>query len=135
VFEVFYKNMLSKRLLQRKAASMDAEKSFIGLLKTECGTNFTAKMEGMLKDMDLSNEIVSNYTSWCKDPTREAKQLVQPLSEDTSKCEMNILTNGYWPTIKKSENLLLPEAITVHQKRFIQCVREQSAGTICASAR
>eukprot|EP01026_Neomeris_dumetosa_P068944 TRINITY_DN6783_c0_g1_i5.p1 TRINITY_DN6783_c0_g1~~TRINITY_DN6783_c0_g1_i5.p1 ORF type:complete len:481 (+),score=56.27 TRINITY_DN6783_c0_g1_i5:37-1443(+) len=47
VFEAFYKRDLSKRLLLGKSSSIDAEKSMIGKLKTECGAQFTNKLEGM----------------------------------------------------------------------------------------
>lgn len=37
VFESFYKNALSKRLLEKKSVSEDAEKMFVLKLKEECG--------------------------------------------------------------------------------------------------
>ncbi|KAL2930597.1 Cullin-4, partial [Bienertia sinuspersici] len=49
VFEAFYKKDLAKRLLLGKSASIDAEKSMISKLKTECGSQFTNKLEGMFK--------------------------------------------------------------------------------------
>jgi hypothetical protein len=49
VFEAFYKKDLAKRLLIGKSASIDAEKSMISKLKTECGSQFTNKLEGMFK--------------------------------------------------------------------------------------
>lgn len=73
IFEAFNKKDLSKRLLLGKSASIDAEKSMITKvndllvvlppnifylcskdsmslqLKTECGSQFTNKLEGMFK--------------------------------------------------------------------------------------
>uniref|UniRef100_A0A6N2MJZ1 Cullin family profile domain-containing protein n=1 Tax=Salix viminalis TaxID=40686 RepID=A0A6N2MJZ1_SALVM len=40
VFEAFYKKDLAKRLLLGKSASIDAEKSMISKLKTECGSQY-----------------------------------------------------------------------------------------------
>lgn len=37
IFEGFYKNSLSKRLLDQKSVSEDAEKIFILKMKEECG--------------------------------------------------------------------------------------------------
>lgn len=54
VFEAFYKNDLARRLLLGKSASFDAEKSMISKLKSECGSQFTSKLEGMFKDIDIS---------------------------------------------------------------------------------
>ncbi|KAK4347373.1 hypothetical protein RND71_033712 [Anisodus tanguticus] len=53
VFEAFYKKDLAKRLLLGKSASIDAEKSMISKLKTECGSQFTSKLEGMFKTVVL----------------------------------------------------------------------------------
>ncbi|KAJ6419597.1 hypothetical protein OIU84_029665 [Salix udensis] len=49
VFEAFYKKDLAKRLLLGKSASIDAEKSMISKLKTECGSQLTNNLEGMFK--------------------------------------------------------------------------------------
>ena len=61
VFEAFYKRDLAKRLLLGKSASADAEKTMIGKLKAECGAQFTNKLEGMFKDVDLSREILGSF--------------------------------------------------------------------------
>ncbi len=42
----FYRNFLSKRLLQQKSASTEAEKLVISKLKMRCGAQFTSKLEG-----------------------------------------------------------------------------------------
>jgi hypothetical protein len=49
VFEAFYKKDLAKRLLLGRSASMDAEKLMISKLKSSCGGNFTANIEGMFR--------------------------------------------------------------------------------------
>ena len=61
VFEAFYKKDLAKRLLFSKSASIDAERLVVGKLRSECGANFTTRLEGMFKDVDLSRDIVRNY--------------------------------------------------------------------------
>jgi len=61
VFEAFYKKDLAKRLLMGKYSSIDAEKSMIVRLKQECGAQFTSKLEGMFKDMDLSKDLTTEF--------------------------------------------------------------------------
>lgn len=61
VFEAFYKKDLAKRLLLGRSASTDAEKNMITKLKTECGSQFTNKLEGMFKDVDLSRELMMSF--------------------------------------------------------------------------
>lgn len=56
VFEKYYKQHLAKRLLSGRTVSDDAEKSLIVKLKTECGYQFTSKLEGMFTDMKTSKE-------------------------------------------------------------------------------
>ena len=60
VFEAFYKKDLAKRLLLGRSASVDAEKNMITKLKHECGAQFTNKLEGMFKDVDLSRDIMTS---------------------------------------------------------------------------
>jgi len=61
VFERYYKQHLAKRLLLNKSASDDAEKNMISRLKTECGCQFTCKLEGMFKDITLSNSTADDF--------------------------------------------------------------------------
>ena len=61
VFEAFYKKDLAKRLLLGRSASIDAEKAMITKLKAECGSQFTNKLEGMFKDIDLSYDVMTSF--------------------------------------------------------------------------
>ncbi len=92
VFEAFYQKDLAKRLLLGKSASFDAEKSMLLKLKqgqnraaytyctctlfifcylllvnviVECGPNFTSKLEGMFKDIELSKEMMGSFKQVC----------------------------------------------------------------------
>ncbi|XVF60511.1 hypothetical protein PTKIN_Ptkin08bG0053200 [Pterospermum kingtungense] len=51
VFEKYYKQHLAKRLLSEKTVFDDVERSLIVKLKTECGYQFTSKLEGMFTYM------------------------------------------------------------------------------------
>jgi cullin 3 len=48
VFEKYYRQHLAERLVAGKSVSDDAERSLIDKLKTECGYQFTSKLEAML---------------------------------------------------------------------------------------
>ncbi|KAI3740107.1 hypothetical protein L2E82_30525 [Cichorium intybus] len=108
VFEAFYKKDLAKRLLLGKSASIDAEKSMISKLKTECGSQFTNKLEGMFKDIELSKEINESF-----------KQSSQARSKLPSGIEMSVhvLTTGYWPTYPPMD-VRLPHELNVYQDIF-----------------
>lgn len=108
VFEAFYKQDLGRRLLLDKSASIDAEKSMILKLKTECGTNFTAHLEEMFKDIELSNEMM--------DPFR-----LSLTEKGFTSIEMNVyvLTGVNWnlsPPIQAN----LPNEFTQYQELFKQ---------------
>lgn len=60
-FEAFYKKDLSKRLLLGKSASVDMEKIMLSKLKTECGSGFTQKLEGMFTDVELCKSMMDEY--------------------------------------------------------------------------
>ncbi|XP_024030922.1 cullin-4 [Morus notabilis] len=108
VFEAFYKKDLAKRLLLGKSASIDAEKSMISKLKTECGSQFTNKLEGMFKDIELSKEINESF----KQSSQARTKL--PLGIEMS---VHVLTTGYWPTYPPMD-VRLPHELNVYQDIF-----------------
>lgn len=61
VFENFYKQHLARRLLTGRSVSDEAERSMISKLKSECGHQYTSKLEGMFQDMKLSEELMKQY--------------------------------------------------------------------------
>ncbi|XP_015957880.1 cullin-4 [Arachis duranensis] len=95
------------RFIQGKDV-FDAEKSMISKLKTECGSQFTNKLEGMFKDIELSKEINESF-----------KQSSQARSKLPSGIEMSVhvLTTGYWPTYPPMD-VRLPHELNVYQDIF-----------------
>lgn len=61
MFEKYYKQHLAKRLLSGRTVSDDAERSLIVKLKTECGYQFTSKLEGMFTDMKTSKDTMAAF--------------------------------------------------------------------------
>ncbi|KAI5778569.1 Cullin [Geopyxis carbonaria] len=92
IFERHYKSHLSRRLLMNRSLSHDAEKQMIGKLKMEVGVAFTSKLEGMFKDMNVSEEMTSEF--------RKYQQDLQEEDGAASKIELSasILTSTFWPT-------------------------------------
>lgn len=91
VFERYYKQHLAKRLLLNKSLSDDSEKNMITKLKTECGCQFTSKLEGMFKDMTLSNSMMEEFKN------NLLQKSMQPML-----CGVDlfcrVLTTGFWPS-------------------------------------
>lgn len=61
MFETYYKQHLSKRLLYGRTASDDAERAMLLKLKTECGYQYTAKLEGMFMDVKTSADWMRDF--------------------------------------------------------------------------
>lgn len=58
VFEKYYKQHLAKRLLSGRTTSDDAERTMLIKLKTECGYQFTSKLESMFTDIKTSRDTM-----------------------------------------------------------------------------
>lgn len=88
VFEKYYKQHLAKRLLSGKSASEDAERSLLVKLRTECGYQFTSKLESMFTDVRTSRDTMAEFRAQLA-----AKHI--SLGLDLS---VQVLTTGAWPT-------------------------------------
>ncbi|KAJ4331677.1 hypothetical protein N0V87_008956 [Didymella glomerata] len=99
VFEAFYKKDLARRLLMGRSASADAERSMLSRLKTECGAGFTANLEQMFRDIELSREEMASYKMICEE--RGQKQSLD--------LNVNILSASSWPTYPTVPVIIPPE--------------------------
>lgn len=99
LFAEFYRKKLSRRLLFDRSANDDHERSILTKLKTQCGAQFTSKMEGMVTDLQIAKDNQKEFEKWLDD-------------DDTRRPKMEfgvtVLTTGFWPTYKFTE-LALPE--------------------------
>jgi len=103
-FSEFYRRQLSKRLLVSNKSDFDSERLLISKLKMKMGAQFTSKLEGMIKDKTLSEELIGHFREYLT-----KKSLTLPF-EFTPQ----ILTTGFWPTFK-------PEVINVLED-FSKCM-------------
>ncbi|XP_042498068.1 cullin-3A-like [Macadamia integrifolia] len=105
VFEKYYKQHLAKRLLSGKTVSDDAERSLIVKLKTECGYQFTSKLEGMFTDMKTSQDTMQGFYACQAADTGDSPTLA-----------VQVLTTGSWPTQPSSACNLPAEIMGVCEK-------------------
>lgn len=106
VFEKYYKQHLAKRLLSGKTVSDDAERSLIVKLKTECGYQFTSKLEGMFTDMKTSQDTMQGFYSNYGPELGDGPTLV-----------VQVLTTGSWPT-QPSVTCNLPAEMSALCEKF-----------------
>lgn len=105
VFEKYYKQHLAKRLLSGKTVSDDAERSLIVKLKTECGYQFTSKLEGMFTDMKTSQDTMQGFYAAMGGELADGPTLV-----------VQVLTTGSWPTQASATCNLPSEILGVCEK-------------------
>lgn len=87
VLETYYHKHMAKRLLTGKSISRDVERQMLSKMKMRLGNQFTSKMEGLLKDIELSEGHTSGYKEHLA------------ASGDRSKIDFDIsvLTTTVWP--------------------------------------
>lgn len=107
VFEKYYKQHLAKRLLSGKTVSDDAERSLIVKLKTECGYQFTSKLEGMFTDMKTSRDTMQGFT---------AMLAASSEGNEGPTLAVQVLTTGSWPTQTGARCNLPKEILAVCDK-------------------
>ncbi|CAL9132155.1 unnamed protein product [Musa textilis] len=106
VFEKYYKQHLAKRLLSGKSVSDDTERSMIVKLKTECGYQFTSKLEGMFTDMKTSVDTMQGFYASQYSEIGDGPTLA-----------VQVLTTGSWPT-QPNAPCNLPAEIHVICEKF-----------------
>jgi len=114
IFEKYYKQHLARRLLLGRSASDDAERSMIAKLKTECGYQFTSKLEGMFQDMKQSTQTIERFKSYLN--TLE----MNPIKG--MELNVQVLTTGFWPTQNTAKCTLPAEIVKcceVFQKYYL----------------
>lgn len=108
VFERYYKQHLSSRLLHGKSLSDEVERGMISKLKIECGYQFTSKLEGMFTDMRLSTDTMSAFREFLENAV------------DTPPMELNVtvLTSTFWPVPSTPVSCNLPTQFLAASKVF-----------------
>lgn len=119
IFERYYKQHLAKRLLLNRSSSDDLEKSMISKLKTECGCQFTSKLEGMFKDISLSNSLneeFKNHVLNCK------------MNLHIADLQVRVLTTGFWPTQSQTSKCNIPMVARLAYETFLKFYLDKHNG-------
>jgi len=116
VFERDYQLFLSNRLLLGACESEHYEKSMIAKLKTECGYQWTNRLEGMFKDVQKSKELMQKFQKGYD----TEKQLGLSFF-------VNVCTTGYWPS-SKNIPCTLPKDLEPACEKFKRFYLSQYSG-------
>jgi len=108
VFEAFYKKDLAKRLLLGRSSSTDLERLMIGKLKTECGQQFTNRLEGMFKDIRISKDLMNAF---------EKSDLYKKRGFGTE-MSVSVLSTSNWPAKPPMKSLEPPDIMRKCQSLY-----------------
>jgi cullin 4 len=120
VFEAFYKKDLAKRLLLDRTSSMDLERSMVNRLRVECGSQFTSKLEGMFRDVELARELNSKFaTSKFATGNSSSSSPTGTVTEGAGggggggglekNTHVTVITTANWPSYPATPIILPPE--------------------------
>ena len=89
LFETYYRKHLARRLLMKKSVSRDMERQMLSKMKMKLGNNITQKLEGMIRDMELSDSLAPQYK----------KDLGELGDVDPTRVDIDarIITANVWP--------------------------------------
>ncbi|KAK3393476.1 Cullin [Podospora didyma] len=132
MFERYYQKHLARRLLHNKS-EIDTEKEMVRRMRTEMGNSFTAKFEGMFKDMELSKDLAENY--------REHIRELGDVGVKKTDLGINVLTSNNWPpevmgrggAVQESgarADCIYPPAIKRLQESFFKFYLKNRSGRI-----
>ncbi|KAH8924201.1 Cullin-domain-containing protein [Atractiella rhizophila] len=101
VFEAHFQRDLARRLLLNKSASTDTERRLLLKLREECGAGWTAKLETMFKDIEVSNDFMKLFK----------------LHAPTSELHVYVLSRGNWPSYPPMD-VIIPESMQSQLDKF-----------------
>ncbi|KAJ2655745.1 hypothetical protein IWW48_005380 [Coemansia sp. RSA 1200] len=116
LFEAHYRRDLAKRLLLGTSSSVDSEKLMVQKLRSECGAGFTSRLDGMFRDMDVSEDLFGKFgaSRYAEDPRRIA-------------FHANVLTQAFWPTYEPMD-LVTPKQVEQAQSNYVDFYKEKHSG-------
>ncbi|KAK4051822.1 hypothetical protein OIV83_002527 [Microbotryomycetes sp. JL201] len=111
-FEKYYNNHLARRLINQKSVSDDAERNMLAKFKVEAGSAFTKASEGMMKDIKLSEETLSEFK---RQQSRPSTKIIAPFAMEPIICGTN-----NWPVrlILRPTLLALLTSVTLTNLQF-----------------
>jgi len=108
IFLEFYSKLFGNRLVKEISSSEENEETMIQKLKTECGYEYTSKLQKMFSDIVISKGL-------SKDFKEHVEKSSTPISVDFN---IKVLTTGSW-SYKKGQELKLPPEINDCKERFL----------------
>lgn len=97
---------LQKRLLGNRTSNEDFERLMLSKMKTECGFQYTSKLEGMFNDLKTSADLMVAFRRECRAADDAAAS--PPSSSSSCELDVSVLTTGFWPVVSDPPCTLPP---------------------------
>ncbi|GAA5935658.1 cullin family protein [Sporobolomyces koalae] len=100
-FEKYYNGHLARRLISQRSVSDDAERNMLAKFKIEAGAAFTKNAEGMMKDVKISEDTLSEFKRYQDSTGKRAPFEMAPI----------ICGSNNWPWASKDAVCTLPRVL------------------------
>jgi hypothetical protein len=117
LFREHYALLLSRRLLQRKSASSDAERFAVVQMKAMCGGQYTDKLERMCQDLALAEDASKAYEAVAKASTAVPVDVFS----------VSVLQMSAWPAMTMLSDTKLPPVMRACVNHLAGYFRSQNA--------
>lgn len=81
LFAEQYRTQLGRRLLHETSASLELERLLIAKLRLKCGAHFTAKVEGMVNDLQVASGLMQSFQQQQQEERRKKQSEQQQESQ------------------------------------------------------
>jgi len=98
----------------------DWENDMILKLKLQCGSQFTAKMQGMVQDLQTSKDLQLNFEETSPEGKIQIGEAVEGERTRMIEVKVQVLTRGFWPSYASPEELCLPPELITCMEVFTQ---------------
>jgi len=110
-FADFYRVQLGKRLLMFSHLREDWENDMILKLKLQCGSQFTAKMAGMVQDLTTSKDFQTSFEEAHNEGKIVVAEPVNGGKPSIIEVKVQVLTCGFWPSYASPDEITLPQEL------------------------
>jgi len=129
IFSEYFRQHLSKRILNQRSVSNDQERLIISKIKLKVGAHFTSKMEGMLNDLSSATDLHGNFKAWLKANGGEGGAGAgagvgagAAAGAGTGGIDFStqVLTQIWWPSFPIAGSITYPKSMEACQTSFTQ---------------
>ena len=119
LFQIHYKQLLMKRLIDAISLNWEIENNLIVKFKAECGNYYTSKISSMFNDITISNQLMQEFKETHKDKLYDID------------IEVYIVTKGKWPFKEEDfETCQYPDELLKLQKTYENFYLKKNSGRI-----